>query len=336
MKSSFSLLNILISLYLFVFEEKYMNLQKKIEKCYNLIILGSGAAGLTASIYASRYAIDNLVIGKLAGGLAAESIKIENFPGVKSISGAEWAEKVIEQAQSLGGKILNDNVISVEKAEGGFRIAAEKSGEFFAKAIIIATGTERRKLNIKGEAELAGRGVAYCATCDGPFFRDKTVAVIGGGDSAATAALYLADIAKLIYLITNEASLRAEEAWQKQIGQNSKIEVILNNTAEEFAGDKKLEKIILKNSYKESKELQADGVFIEIGYLPINGMISRLGIEKDERGYIKINQDGSTNTRGIWAAGDITTGSNHFCQLITACAEGAIAANSIHQFLKKS
>lgn len=306
------------------------------EKQKDLIIIGSGPAGLTASIYASRYAIDHIVIGKHIGGQAAESIKIENFPGIKSISGAEWSQKLQDQAENLGGEILDSEAVSIEKAGDIFKVATKLNGEFEAKTVLIASGTKRRKLGAKGEDEFAGRGVAYCATCDGPFFRDKKVAVMGGGDSAATAALYLSDIAEEVYLISIENKLRAEEAWQSQIKKNQKIKIILNNTVEEFSGEKFLEKAILKNEYSGSKELKIDGVFIEIGYLPSDGMIEKLGIEKNDCGYIKVGADMSSSISGAWAAGDITDGSNNFHQLITACAEGAIAANSIHQYLKRN
>lgn len=307
----------------------------KTNKIYDLIIIGSGPAGLTASIYASRYAISNLVIGKTIGGMAAEAIKIENWTGTKSVSGAEWAKQAREHAESLGGSILNDAAVLIEKISQGFKIGTARSGVFQSKTLLIASGTEKRRLNAEGEEKFRGKGVAYCATCDGPFFRDKVIAVAGGGDSGATAALYLADVAKYVYLISNKPELRAEEAWQKEISKNSKIEVILNNSIKEFRGNEKLEKVALENKYKESRELPLDGVFIEIGADPADGIIKGLGIKKDERGYIKIAADGSTNIEGVWAAGDITTGSNGFRQMVAACAEGAIAVNAIHQFLKK-
>lgn len=302
----------------------------------DLIIIGSGPAGLTASIYASRYAISNLVIGKAIGGMAAEAIKIENWTGTKSISGAEWARQARDHVEFLGGKILNDSAISIKKVLEGFEVRILAGEIFYARTILIASGTEKRKLKVAGEDKFAGRGVAYCATCDGPFFRDKVVAVIGGGDSGATAALYLADIAKQVYLISNESKLRAEEAWQKEIAKNSKIEVILNNSIIEFCGDKKLELIKLRNSHKNRDDLQVDGAFIEIGADPADGITDNLGIKKNQWGYIEIASDCATNIEGVWAAGDITTGSNNFRQMITACSEGAAATNSIHQFLKKT
>lgn len=310
---------------------------KRYQNFYDLIIIGSGPAGLTASIYASRYAMSNLAIGKVIGGMAAEAIKIENWTGTKSISGAQWARQAREHAESLGGVILNDAAISIEKISQGFKVESARGGVFQSKTILIASGTEKRKLNAAGEEKFAGRGIAYCATCDGPFFRDKIVAVIGGGDSGATAALYLADIAKQIYIITNEPKLRAEEAWQKEIAKNPKIKIIENNSVKEFCGDKKLEMIKLENLRKDGgNELQAGGAFIEIGANPANEITEKLGIKKNQWGFIKIAPDGSTNIKGVWAAGDITTGSNSFRQMATACAEGAIAANAIHAFLKKS
>lgn len=306
------------------------------KKTYDLIIIGSGPAGLTASIYASRYAIDNLVIGKVIGGMAAEAVKIENWTGIKSISGAEWAKQAKDHAESLGGIILSGEAVSIRKNLEIFKTKTLSGENFNSRAILIASGTIKKKLKAEGEEKFLGKGIAYCAACDGLFFRDQVVAVVGGGDAALTAALYLADIARNVFVIARGPALRAEEIWQKQIAKNSKIEIIFNNAIEEFCGDQKLEKIKLKNARKGSKELQVGGVFIEIGTDPVDGIIKELNIEKDEWGYIKISPDGSTNVEGIWAAGDITTGSNKFRQMITACAGGAIAANSIHKFLKKN
>jgi len=309
---------------------------ENIKQNYDLLIIGTGPAGLAASLYASRYAVDNIVIGKLIGGMSSESARIENFPAEEEISGLEWSGKMQGQVEKNGGVILADSVSLVEKTEQGFKIFTDVNGEMTAKTILIASGTERRKLGIKGEEEFRGRGVTYCATCDGLFFKGKKVAVIGGGDSAATAALYLADIAEKVYLIHRKDKLRAEEKWVEELVKNEKIEIILENEAEEFAGSEKLEKIILKNLYNGAKELEIDGAFIEIGSVPSDGMIEKLGIEKDEKGFIKIASGGETNVAGVWAAGDITNGSNNFHQIITACSEGAIAANSIHKFLKKN
>jgi len=308
---------------------------QKENKKIKLVIIGAGPAGLTASIYASRYAISNIVISKDIGGQASESFKIENFPASAPISGFDWSQKVAEQAKGFGAEIINDNVKSVEKTGDEFKILTEAGREFTSNALLVASGMERRKLKIKGEKELSGKGVAYCATCDGIFFKDKITAVIGGGNSAAVSALYLADIAKKVYLIHRRSNLRAEETWQKKIADNPKIETVFNNSVEEFLGNEKLEKVVLKNEYNGSKELYIDGIFIEIGYVPADGMLEKLNIKKDIRDYIEVASDMSTNIEGIWAAGDITNGSNNFHQIITACSEGAIAANSIHEFLKK-
>lgn len=307
----------------------------KIKNNFDLIILGSGPAGLTASIYASRYAIKNLVIGKVIGGTASEAIKIENWLGQKSMGGAKWAAQAKEHVESLGGVILNDAVKSIEKTQDGFKVETETNEIFKSKTLLIASGMERKRLKVEGEERLAGRGVSYCATCDGPFFRDKAVAVVGGGDSAATAALYLTDIAKHVYIIAR-SGLKAEEVWRDRVMSNNKIEIIPKNTIKEFCGKKVLGKVILNNEYKGGNELQIDGAFIETGANPTNHIIESLGIEKDEKDYIKVANNQSTNIPGIWAAGDITSGSNNFRQMITACAEGAIAVNAIHEFLKKN
>lgn len=300
-----------------------------------LIIIGAGPAALAASIYASRYKVKHLVIGKALGGQIFEAHRICNFPTEKDISGAELATKMREHAEFLGDKILTEEVIDISKENNKFKIITQSEKTFFAKTILLATGTEHRRLNLPGEDKFIGRGISYCATCDALFYKDKTVAVVGGSDSANTATLYLAEIAQKVYQIYRGDKLRGETAWINQIEENEKIEVIYGTEVIGLKGKDKLEKIKLSKNYKDQDEINVDGLFIEIGAVPQKTLIEKLSLATDESGYVKVGADQTTNQKGIWVAGDITNGSNNFRQIITACSEGAIAAENIFQFIQK-
>lgn len=301
----------------------------------DLAIIGAGPAGLSASIYASRYGIKHVVIGEIAGGLPASTHEIGNWLGTQSISGAEFAQKSLEHAKSLGANIINAKVDQVEKNNDEFDLILSNGENISARALLLAMGTRHRHLGVPGEKEFLGKGVSYCATCDGFFFKNKIVAVAGGNDSAAGAAVYLADIAEKVYIIYRKDRIRAESYWVHTIESNPKIEVINNTNIKEIRGGEKVEEILLDNLHKNSDLLKVDGVFVEIGLEPNVDLAKDLDIQLDEEGFIKIDPNGKTTIKGIWAAGDITNGSNKFRQIITAAAEGAIAANSIQKFLKK-
>lgn len=303
-----------------------------------LIILGAGPAGLSASIYASRFNIDHCVLGEEFGGYMNESFKIENYPGLPGVSGAELAQKMKAHAESLGGEILQDKIDFVKKKEDFFEIKTYKQ-TYETEAVILSTGTVFRKLNIPGEDDLSGRGVSYCATCDAPFFKDKKVAVVGGGNSAINAALLLSGYAKEVVVFYRAEKLRAVPAYVEQVNKKENIKTASKTNVVEIKGEQKVESLVLDNPYqgeKEvSKEVSFDGIFIEIGSLPDTSFIKDLKIEKDEEGYIKVGADQSTEEEGFFAAGDITTGSNGFRQIITAAAEGAIAASGVYRYLQK-
>lgn len=303
---------------------------------YPLIIIGAGPAALTASIYASRYKVDHLIIGQSAGGLAFDAHKICNFPTEKEISGLELTKKMQEHAESLGARILLDKVVDIRQENKLFKATTQQEKIFFANTLLLAIGTRYRKMDLPDEDRFLGKGVSYCATCDGMFYKDKVVAVIGGSDSANTASLYLAQIAKKVYQIYRRGKLRGERAWIEQVLNNKKIEVIYNTNVIGLQGQEKLEKIILSTPYQGKKELTVDGLFVEIGTVPEDLLIKQLNLAVDENGYIKIDSAQKTNHLGVWAAGDITNGSNNFRQVITACAEGAIAAESIFKFLQEN
>jgi thioredoxin reductase (NADPH) len=304
-------------------------MEEKIE----LAIIGAGPAGLCASVYASRYSIKNVVIGGIAGGLTTETHEIGNWLGTEKITGFEFAQKSAEHAKSYGAEIIQASVDQIEKTDDNFKLFLSDGKKMEAKTVLLAMGTKHRHLGVPGEKELFGKGVSYCATCDGFFYRGKTVAVIGGSDSAAGAAMHLAGIAEKVYIIYRKEKLRCENYVFEKLLNNPKVEIIYNTNIKEIKGQEKVEEILLDFSYKNSDALKVDGVFVEIGLNPSTDLIKNMDMQLDEEGHIRIDADGKTSVKGIWAAGDITNGSNKFKQIITAAAEGAIAAASIQKYL---
>jgi len=298
-------------------------------KIYDLIIIGTGPAGYTASIYASRYKLDHLLIGKVIGGLASEAHKVCNFPSEESISGIDLMMKFRKNAASLGVKEVNDEVIGIIQKDKIFEIKTRTKKTFKSKTILLAIGTHRRKLNLPNEEKYIGKGVSYCATCDGPLYKDKIAAVVGGSDAANTSSLYLAQIAKKVIQIYRKDKLRGDPTWADQVVKSKKIEVLYNSEIKDLVGNGKLEAVVLQ----DGKKIEIDGLFIEIGSIPNNVFLKKLGIKCDKNDYIFVDEAQRTNIEGIWAAGDITTASNGFRQIITACSEGAIAANSIFSYV---
>lgn len=304
------------------------------ENTYDLVIIGAGPAGYTASIYASRYKLKNIVLGEIFGGYATQAHIVANFPSELEIKGSDLTEKMQKHAQSLGAEIIQGKVIDVKKNETNFEITTENNKTYNAKSVILAIGTKHRKLGLKNESEFVGRGVSYCTTCDAMFFKDKTVAVLGGSDSANTASLYLADIAKKVYQIYRGKELRGDKKHIERILKNEKIQVIYETNITELSGDKKLQKIKLDKDYNGNSEIEIDGLFIEIGSEPEYGLIEKLNIKTDETGFIMVEKDQKTNIEGVFAAGDITNASDNFKQIITACAQGAVSANSAYNYIK--
>ncbi len=302
---------------------------------YDLIIVGAGPAGLTASIYAGRYKLNTLVIGQIEGGLMTESHKICNFPSEQNISGIDLTEKIKANALSQGIEIKNAEVNDIQKNQFGFMIELDSGENYLAKTILLATGTEHRKLGLENEHKLLGHGLSYCATCDGMLYRNKIVAVAGGSDSALTAALYLAKIAKKVYLIYRGQKLRGEPIWTEKISQHPKIKVLLETNIKNLTGEERLTGVQLSKPYQGKNSVDLDGLFVEVGLVPrACNYIKNLKIEENEQNYIKVGADQKTSCPEIWAAGDITTNSNNFRQIITSCAEGAIAAEDIFHHIQ--
>lgn len=300
---------------------------------YDLTVVGSGPAGLTASIYASRYSLYNLVIGQEHGGTAMESVEVCNFPSQEKISGAKLMGRILSQAEDLGGEIVAGKVREIIPGDDFFRVSTGEE-EYSSRAVLLATGTRPRRLGLPHEDKLIGRGVSYCVTCDGYFYKDKDVAVVGGADAANSAAVFLSDIARKVYQIYRRDELRGEEAWKRRVLSKSNIEVIYETEVTELLGDGQLEKVRINSPYKGSRELKVDGLFVEIGAVPENHLAKKLGVRLTGNGYIQVEGDQSTSVPGVWAAGDITTNSNGFRQIITACSEGAVAARSVFEAIR--
>jgi thioredoxin reductase (NADPH) len=306
------------------------------ENIYDVAIIGAGPAGLSASIYASRYKLKNIVFGKQMGGTIADAHKVCNYPGVGDITGLELGSKMYEQAKKNGADMSYESVVSIEKEGDLYKLETDTKKEIIAKTIILATGTKRNKLAVPGEDEYLGKGVSYCATCDAMFYKDKVVGVVGGSNAATMAATMLASVAKQVYIIYRGTSLRGEPAWIDDVMSKKNVEIILTTVVTEIEGEDRLERVKLSKEFNGSQYLDVDGLFIEIGSEPNADLPIKLGVELDEKHYIVVKDDQSTSMEGIWAAGDATTNSNKLQQVVTAVGEGAVAANSIYCYLKKA
>lgn len=298
---------------------------------YDLIVIGGGPAGVAASIYAARYKLNVLLVSKDIGGQILEAHRIENYPGFNSISGKDLGDKFKEQLKYLGVEVKDIGVDGLKKNKNGFIVGTSEEEKLEAKSLVLALGTARRRLTVPGEKEFSGKGVSYCAVCDAPFFKDKIVGVIGGGNSAASSAVLCAEHAKKVYILVREAEMMADPSWMEEIKQRKNIELIYNTGVKEIKGSKFVESVILA----DGKELKLNGLFIEIGSTPATALAKSIGVELDKSGYIIVDQRQGTNVKKVYSAGDITTGSNKFRQIATAVAEGGLAANSAFEDLKR-
>jgi len=299
---------------------------------YDIIIIGGGPAGLSCAIYTTRYKLKTLVLSKVFGGEILDSYSVENYPGFQKITGPDLMDKWQNQAKSFGAELKEEEVLDISKKNKMFEVKTGKA-IYQAKTIVVAIGSNRRKLGVKGEEEFSGRGVTYCSTCDAPFFKDKTVAVVGGGDSAALSVLLLTEYAKKVYMVYrgSKDKIRAEPFRMEKIYAHPKCEVILNSSITEIYG----EGVVKGVKLNKKSDLKLDGVFIEIGFDPNTQILEKLGAKVDLSGFVIVNKDQSTGVDGVFAAGDSTTATNKFKQAICAAAEGAIAAESVYTFLEK-
>lgn len=302
---------------------------------WELIIIGAGPAGLAAGIYGARSGLKTLVLeGKMAGGTAADAPLIENYPGFQSINGMELAQKMATHCRGTGVTIREfESVIGLD-LKGEKKIVKTNRAVYEANAVIIASGSHYRELNVPGEKEFRGRGVSYCGICDGPLFKDKRVLVVGGGNSAVMTALYLAGLASEVKIAHRRNEFRAEEALVKDLVAKKNIEILWNTEVREIQGEKLVTKVVLFNNQSgETQEMAVDGVFIQIGEDPNSQLAKEAGVEVDERGYIKIDIFQRTNVPGVYAAGDVT---NHpVKQVGAAVGQGITAALEAYVFIRR-
>ncbi|MBS3087209.1 FAD-dependent oxidoreductase [Candidatus Pacearchaeota archaeon] len=298
------------------------------KEVYDVLILGGGPAGLTSGIYCGRYNLKSLIVAGNFGGTANLAGEVENWPGFMG-SGRDLMNNIKKQAKKFGAEFLETSFEKVEKVDGLFVL---HYGESFVKgkSLIVALGTEHRQLDIKGEKEFLGKGVSYCATCDGNFFKGKRVAVVGGADSAAKAALYLADICEKVTIIYRKHEMRCEPVSLSAICGKKNIEILYFSKPLEILGKGVVKGLKINTEGKGESILNVDGVFIEAGAVAATEVLKDLGLTM-ENGYVVTGKNCATNVLGVFAAGDVTN--SEMRQMITAAGEGAVAAKGVHEFL---
>ena len=295
---------------------------------YDVIIIGAGPAGLTAAIYLGRAGKKVLILEKnVYGGQIVNSKEVENYPAISKISGFEFSNNLYNQAKYFGAELKYETVVNLTKDKE----VTTNRGKYQAKSIIIATGLSNRTLEIDGVDSFIGRGISYCATCDGNFFKDKVVAVVGGGNTALEDAIFLSNICKKVYIIHRRTTFRGEKILQDILNKKENVEFVLNSNVVKINGNELLESIII-NTNNEEKELQIDGLFLAIGQIPNNSYIDI--IDLDEKGYAIANEDCKTNIDGIYVAGDFRT--KKVRQLVTAASDGATAAINAIEYIERS
>ena len=295
---------------------------------YDVIIIGAGPAGLTAARYLGRAGKKVLILEKnVYGGQIVNSKEVENYPAISKISGFEFSNNLYNQAKNFGAELKYETVVNLTKDKE----VTTNRGKYQAKSIIIATGLSNRTLEIDGVDSFIGRGISYCATCDGNFFKDKVVAVVGGGNTALEDAIFLSNICKKVYIVHRRTTFRGEKILQDILNKKENVEFVLNSNVVKINGNELLESIII-NTNNEERELQIDGLFLAIGQIPNNSYIDI--IDLDEKGYAIANEDCKTNIDGIYVAGDFRT--KKVRQLVTAASDGATAAINAIEYIERS
>ena len=299
---------------------------------YDIIIIGSGCAGMTAAIYACRASMKVLLLeGELVGGQIAYSHRVENFPSVEAIDGASFSERLLDQATSFGAEFKFEAVSALRESENGWTVTTD-SGEYEGKAIIIAVGMKRRLLGVEGEEAITGAGVSYCAVCDGSFFADRDVAIVGGGQTALQDALYLADICKSVTLIHRREGFRADETTVRAVKSNSKIKMVLNARVAKIVGESSVEHLEIEDIPSGNiTKMPVDGLFVAIGNLPATAPFKDI-IELDEENFVLASEDCRTNKKGIFVAGDCRKKTVR--QLTTAASDGSVAALAASEYVR--
>ena len=301
---------------------------------YDMIIIGSGPAGLSAAIYGQRARLDMLVIEKqpMSGGQILNTYEVDNYPGLPGLGGFELGMKFREHADAMEARFVQEDVARVEKLTTAYRIVTNKES-YETKTVVFATGANYRHLGVPGEEELCGMGVSYCATCDGAFFRDKVTVVVGGGDVALEDALFLARACKKVYLIHRRDTFRGAKVLQERVRQTENIEVIWNSRVEAILGEGQVQGVKVHNIIEgTTQEMAVDGVFIAVGIIPNSDLAKNLA-KLDESGYIIAGEDGKTSENGVFAAGDVRT--KQLRQVITAASDGANVVTSVENYLYK-
>lgn len=300
---------------------------------YDIVIIGSGPAGLTAIIYAQRAMLKAVVIEKnyYGTGQISESERVDNYPGLYGENGFDLGTKFRTHAENLGAEFLDAEVVKISKKGNGYSVFLDNGNSVDTHTIIYAVGTERRKLDVEGEAELTGRGVSYCAVCDGAFYKDKVVAVVGGGDTALGDASLLSKFASKVYLIHRRDKFRASKDLQHKIASIPNIEILLNVEITKIKGNNKVEAVTVLQNDNES-EIAVDGVFVAVGSVPNSTIIKDL-VKIDSNGYVVADESGVTSAEGIFVAGDVRT--KQFRQVVTAASDGANCVFSAENYLEK-
>lgn len=302
---------------------------------YDVLIIGLGCAGYTAAVYTARYKLSTYIVGAEEGGMGMSAAEVGNWPGDIEVAGPDLMERYKQHALSFEEVTHRiARVESVEKTDNGFALTLQGGDIVEGKTIIFAMGSNKRHLGVPGEEEFSGKGVTYCATCDAFFYRGKDVAVIGGGDSAVEGAAIAAQVANKVYLVHRRDSFRAEPYWVDKVNERDNVEFVLERNVEEILGDGVVSGIKLDQPYEGVDILSVQGVFIEIGSVPATALAESIGCVLDDRKHLQVNAGMHTSVEGAFAAGDITSGSNHFAQFATAAGEGAVAANSVFSYLE--
>lgn len=311
--------------------EAALKLVRPIENVYDLVILGGGVSGLSAAIYAGRTKLKTAIVAEKLGGMIVVAERIENYPGLRTVSGLELTDTLVEQVREYDVAIIERRATAVERCEDGcFKVVL---GEEYlhTKALIFATGTEWRHLGVPGEDTFAGRGVHYCALCDGAFYKGKVIGVVGGSDSAVKEALLLAEYGSKVYLIYHGEKLRPEPANLQRVQEHEKIEVITGNTVVEIQGDEFVRSVVLEKPYQGRTELKLDAIFVRIGHEPVSGLAQAIGVSVNNKGEVIADRESRTNIAGVFAAGDVVA--KKLKQAIISAAEGVLAAYAAYHYV---
>ena len=301
---------------------------------YDVAIVGQGAAGYSAALYAARYQIHPVVLGGTFGGETATGGLIENYPGFPEIDGFELMLKFREQAEKYEVPIVDENVASIARVGDCFVLTTDEDNTYRTASVLLAVGRERRKLELEHEDEWTGKGVSYCSTCDAPLHRDNVVGVVGGGDAAVKGAVLLGKYARQVYVIyRGDRFTRPEAANLRQMENSPNVQSLFNTNVVELKGEDGLSGVVLDSQVNGSNELSLDGLFIEIGADPRGELAKQLGAALNELGEIKVDNRGRTSVEGVFAAGDVTDASGDLKQTITAAAQGAVAATTAYAYI---